>query len=112
LQRSYQTLSEFTRRQERYRASGVDCFWLVRKETFVTLGKATVRVHVKRYFGGMFPAGGVGTGSLPELPVAMLDTDGRQMVVFGGLKLATVSDWLAGLLCGDYQYRDGSWNLG
>ncbi|MFW6098477.1 MAG: hypothetical protein ACOC7Q_00910 [bacterium] len=49
---------------------------------------------------------------LPELPVAMLNTEGEQRVLFGGLKTATVSTWLAGILDGTYQYRGGSWNLG
>jgi len=49
---------------------------------------------------------------LPELPVAMLVTDGPQRVAFGGLKSSTVPEWLAGIIRGEYQYRGGSWNLG
>ncbi|WP_246185218.1 hypothetical protein [Pandoraea morbifera] len=112
LQRSYQHLRDFIRRQERYSASAVECYWLVRKENFRTLGKATSRLLLKRDFGNEFPQGGIGTGMLPELPVAMLDTEDSQLVLFGGLKMATVSTWLAGILNGTYQYRGGSWNLG
>lgn len=112
LQRSYQHLRDFTGRQERYAASAVECYWLVRKETFMTLGKATSRLLLKRDFGNKFPASGIGTGMLPELPVAMLDTEGEQLVMFGGGKTATVPVWLAGILDGAYQYRSGSWNLG
>lgn len=112
LQRSYQHLRDFTRRQERYMASAVECYWLVRAETFSTLGKATSRLLLKRDFGNVFPHGGIGTGMLPELPVAMLNTEGAQLVQFGGFKTATVPTWLAGILNGTYQYRGGSWNLG
>ncbi|MCY0852555.1 competence protein CoiA [Cupriavidus sp. D39] len=112
LQRSYQHLRDFTRRQERYTASAVECYWLVRNETFLTLGKATSRLLLKRDFGNVFPHGGIGTGMLPELPVAMLYPEGAQPVMFGGLKTATVQAWLAGILNGSYQYRGGSWNLG
>ncbi len=112
LQRSYQHFRDFIRRQERYAASSVECFWLVRQENFVTLVKATGQIHPKRYCGNVFPPGGIGTGSLPELPVAMLVTDGSQRVAFGGLKSSTVPEWLAGIIRGDYQYRGGSWNLG
>ncbi|WP_321902427.1 competence protein CoiA family protein [Burkholderia cenocepacia] len=112
LQRSYQHLRDFTRRQERYTASGVECYWLVRKETFITLAKATSRLLLTRDFGNVFPPSGIGTGMLAELPVAMLDTEGEQLVQFGGFKTATVSVWLAGILNGEYQYRSGSWNLG
>ena len=84
----------------------------MRRETFVTLGKATSRLLLKRDFGNVFPTCGIGTGMLPELPVAMLDTEGTQRVLFGGFMAATVPLWLAGILNGTYQYRSGSWNLG
>ncbi|HHL3407135.1 TPA: competence protein CoiA family protein [Klebsiella pneumoniae] len=111
LQRSYQHLREFTRRQERYVASAIECNWPVRKETFITLAKATSRVLLKRDFGNVFPAEGIGTGMLPELPVAMLNIEGGQSVQFGGFKSATVPVWLSGIIDGSYRNRNGSWNL-
>lgn len=111
LQRSYQHLRDYLRRQERYGASSVECYWLVRRETFLTLGKATSRLLLKRDFDNTWPAGGIGTGMLPELPVAVLDTNGAQPVMFGGGKAASVPAWLAGVLGGSFQYRGGSWNL-
>lgn len=111
LQRSYQHLRDFIHRQERYAASGVECYWLVRKETFITLGKATSRLLLKRDYGNVFPPSGIGTGMLPELPVALLDTEGDHKVLFGLSKSATVSVWLSGILSKSYQYRGGSWNL-
>lgn len=111
LQRSYQHLRDFTRRQERYAASSVECYWLVRKETFLTLGKATSRLLLKRDFGNVFPAEGIGTGMLPELPVSMLEVEGEQRVMFGQFKYASVRTWLVGILEGTYRYRAGSWNL-
>lgn len=56
LQRSYQHLRELKRRQERYIASAVECYWLVRRETFITLAKTTSRELLKRDFGNVFPA--------------------------------------------------------
>ncbi|RQU68112.1 hypothetical protein DF141_28340 [Burkholderia cenocepacia] len=113
LQRSYQHLRDFMRRQERYIASGVECYWLVRHETFLTLCKSTRRLLLKRDFDNVFPQEGIGTGMLAELPVSMLtDTDNQQLVLFGEMKEATVKAWLAGILAGTYQYRGGSWNLG
>lgn len=111
LQRSYQHLRDFKRRQDRYTASSVECYWLLRKETFLTLAKATSRHLLSRDFGNVFPPGGIGTGMLPELPVAMLDTEGEQLVQFGLLKSATVQTWLTGILNGHYKYRSGSWSL-
>lgn len=112
LQRSYQHQRDFMRRQERYIASAVECYWLVRKETFITLSKATCRLLLKRDFGDALPLGGIGTGMLPELPVAMLDTEGELLVNFGEFKVAKIPVWLVGILDGAYQYRGGSWNLG
>lgn len=111
LQRSYQHLRDFTRRQERYAASAVECYWLVRNETFITLGKATSRLLLKRDLGNVFPTNGIGTGMLPELPVAVLDNEGQQRVFFGEGKYCTVQTWLEGILNDSYQYRGGSWNL-
>lgn len=112
LQRSYQHLRDFIRRQERYAESNVECYWLTRKEQFITLTKATSRLHLKRYYANVFPPAGIGTGSLPELPVSMLDSENDQLIHFGGMKSATVPSWLAGILNRTYQYREGSWNLG
>ncbi|WP_201081019.1 competence protein CoiA family protein [Paraburkholderia domus] len=111
LQRSYQHLRDFLRRQERYTASGVECYWLVRKETFITLGKSTSRLLLRRDFGNVFPTCGIGTGMLPELPVSMLDIDGEQRVLFGGMESATVQTWLESILSNAYRYRGGSWTL-
>lgn len=112
LQRSYQHLRDFTRRQERYAASGVECYWLVRFETFVTLTKATCRVLKQRDFGNVWPKSDTGTGALPELPVAILDPERADSVVFGLLKTATMPVWLAGIIDGSYQCRSYAWNLG
>lgn len=112
LQRSYQHLRDYTRRQDRYGASGVECYWLVRHEIFLTLSKATARLLLKRDYGNVFPPNGIGTGMLPELPVAMLEADGQNRVMFGLGKGATVQAWLEGLINGSYQYRAGAWNLG
>ncbi|STQ89997.1 competence protein CoiA [Iodobacter fluviatilis] len=112
LQRSYQHLRDFTLRQDRYKDSSVECYWLVRQETFITLGKATSRQLITREFDNVMPPQGIGTGMPPNLPVAMLNTEGEQLVHFGLLKSATVQAWLAGILNNNYQYRDGSWNLG
>jgi hypothetical protein len=112
LQRSYQHLRDFTRRQQRYADSGVECYWLVRRETFFTLAKATSRLRLKRDFGNAWPPAGIGTGMLPELPVAVLLTDAAPRVSFGLGKSAEVEEWLASLVAGQFQFRMGAWNIG
>lgn len=112
LQRSYQTLREFVRRQERYADSGVECFWLLRQEGFRTLSKSTSQLVLKRDHGSKFPPQGIGTGTLPELPVAMLSPEAARPVQFGLFKDATVREWLEAILKGEYQHRGGAWNIG
>lgn len=112
LQRSYQHYRDFIRRQEQYASSNVECYWLARREVFLTLQKATSQILLKRDYGNVFPPEGIGTGSLPEIPIAMLTTDSEQLVLFGGMKSATVPIWLTGIINKSYQYHKGSWNLG
>ena len=93
LQRGYQPLREFRRRQQRFAESGIECFWLFRREPFQTL---TANIaHTRR------------GRALPELPVALLD----EHVEFGDTKSASVSAWLTGVLDGTFCYRDGGWSL-
>lgn len=112
LQRSYQHLRDFERRQRRYAASSVECYWLVRPETFITLAKATARKLLREQHGNKFPLGGIGTGMLPSLPVSMLNAESPLPVQFGLGKGATLVEWICGILQGSYQYRGGCWNLG
>lgn len=111
LQRSYQHLRDFIRRQERYASAGVECYWLVRKDVFMTLSGSTARLLLRRDCGGKFPPGGIGTGMLPELPVAVLIPDDSQPVSFGLGKAASLTTWLTGIINGEYQYLAGSWCL-
>ncbi len=111
LQRSYQNMREFLRRQQRYTDSGVECYWLVRHEVFLTLSKSTAQVLLKRDYGSQFPSTGIGTGALPELPVAMLSSDEVLPIQFGMGKAATVRDWLEAILTGKFRHRDGSWSV-
>ena len=112
LQRSYQHLRDFIKRQERYSASGIECYWLVRQDVFITLTKATTRLLLKREFDNVFPLEGIGTGSLPELPVSLLETEPRQLVHYGLGKGGTVAHWLTGILNKSFRYCEGSWNQG
>lgn len=111
LQRSYQHHRDYMRRQDRYMQSGVECHWLTRRETFVTLVGTTSRILIKRDYGGKFPEGGVGTGLLNEYSVAMLELDDSPVVNMGGGNTSSLSAWITGIISHQYQYRGGAWNL-
>jgi competence protein CoiA len=95
LQRGYQPLREFRRRQLRFAQCSIECFWLFRRETFETLRNNIMHTQ--------------SVGALPALPMAMLE---EQRIEFGGAKNATITQWLSGVLDGSFQYREGAWNLG
>ncbi len=109
LQRSPQTLREFLVRQERYKASGVECYWLLRVETFRTLHKAVLRESWTRLGKPKEP---FGMGMLPELPASILQTEDSPARVFGGYPFnVTVTEWLAAIVQGRFVHRDWAWVL-
>ena len=109
LQRSPQTLREFLARQERYRASGVECYWLLRTENFLTLVKAALRESWTRLGKPKEP---FGMGMLPELPASILQTDRTPARVAGGYPFnVTVTEWLAAIVEGRFVHRDWTWVL-
>lgn len=58
LQRSYQHLRDFVRRQERYARYGVECYWLLRHSVATTVGDAIMKKRWKEDFGKKMPPAG------------------------------------------------------
>lgn len=110
LQRSAQTLREFLARQQRYKASSIECYWLLRKETYRTLAKASGREVLKR-LGGWPADGRIGMGMLPELPAHFLNIEGVPQVLIESPITASVSEWLTAIVNNTYGYSNGSWLL-
>lgn len=111
VQHSYQTLTEYLQRQEKYRLQGVENYWLLYQPRYMTLIKSVTRLRMKRDFGGKLPPGGF-FAVIPELPVAAFDPESEGGRVFGGYPLqASLSEWLSALLGGSFQYIDGAWRI-
>ncbi|MFP3637757.1 competence protein CoiA [Paraburkholderia sp. SIMBA_054] len=112
LQRSYQHLRDYIRRQERYRRSGVECYWLTRPENIRTLVKATSRERMKREWGGKFPPGQSSFSPLlPDFPVAILALGEQAEIHSLGLVRNTVEEWLRAIVEQRYLYNDGRWDI-
>lgn len=111
LQRSYQHLLDYLRRQERYIKSGVECYWLTRRENFRALSASTGRTRRKREWGGKFPPGrDTLLPLLPDFPVAMLTFDDAVPTIQSpGLVRHSVDEWLRGIIEQRYFYDDGAW---
>lgn len=58
LQRSYQHLRDFVRRQERYARYGVECYWLLRYSVGMAVGKSIMKKRWKEDFGSDYPPEG------------------------------------------------------
>lgn len=88
LQRSYQHLRDFVRRQERYARSGVECYWLVRHEVGRTLGKAIMTKHWKEEFDRKIPPHGHMINTWPAFYFGMLISERDPNVITPGLQLS------------------------
>lgn len=110
MQRSYQHVNEFVRRHERYRAAGVECYWLLRQEVFQTLGNATAKIRLRRELGGKAPPPNF-YGGLPELPVAYLDTTNVPTVKGARSFEASVTDWLQAVIDRRFRWDNGVWDI-
>ncbi|NWF06692.1 hypothetical protein HX810_03260 [Pseudomonas salomonii] len=87
LQRSYQHLRDFVRRQDRYERSGVECYWLVRHEVGRTLGKAIMTKRWKEEFDRKNPPPGHMINTWPVFYFGMLMPERDPNVVTPGLPL-------------------------
>lgn len=112
LQRSYQSLTEFRRRQARYVAGGVECYWLTRPEVFTTLAKSCAQYRMRTEFGNKFPVAGYLWPLLAELPVWSLEV-GDEPRVYGAKKTtASVNEFLKAVLQRRCRWDDGVWLIG
>lgn len=87
-QRSYQHLREFVARQHRYARSGVECYWLVRREVGMTLLDAIMRKRWKEDFNKTMPPPGHMMNTTPDFFVGILTPGEHATVVSPGLKLS------------------------
>jgi|GEM_PF-1614757 len=88
LQRSYQHLRDFVRRQERYARYGVECYWLVRQEVGRTLGKAIMTKRWKDEFDRKTLPLGHMVNTWPAFYFGMLMPERDPNVITPGLPLS------------------------
>jgi len=112
IQRSYQHLREFERRQERYKEAGVECVWLLPREGYFRLAKATGRVRLMEEFGGKFPPSGSIGPCLSHLPVASLHDPQISEIGGAGLFRVTLDAWCRAILERQFLWWDGLWIIG
>ena len=110
LQRSYQHLEEFLRRQQRYVDAGVESYWLLRHDNFLSFTSASGRFRLKREFAGKLPGEGI-SPCIPELPVGYLETSDVPVVQGVSFLYVPLCDWLIALIERRFQWVDGAWMI-
>ncbi len=110
LQRSYQHLEEFLRRQQRYVDAGVENYWLLRHDNFFSLTRALVKLRLKREFNGKMPRNGL-FPCIPELPVAYLETGDTPAIKGINFLQVPLGDWLTALIERRFRWDNGTWMI-
>ncbi|EPK5790075.1 TPA: competence protein CoiA [Pseudomonas aeruginosa] len=109
IQRSYQSLRDYRKRQERYREAGIKSLWLLRQERYSTLTKSMGKERLRTEFGGKFPSAGHFGPCLSDLPVAMLELDPAPTVKGAGFFNATLPNILEAVLSERFLCINGLW---
>lgn len=112
LQRSYQHLRDYLRRQERYAKAGVESYWLTRAITYKTVVSACSKLRFKRDFHNTYPPEGHFGPLLQELPIAYLEIGDNARILGAGCLSASVESWLLSVIDRSFQYaEDGNWKI-
>jgi competence CoiA-like predicted nuclease len=112
VQHSYQTFREYIKRQEKYSGHGIDNYWLLYPSRYSTILKSIARFKLQKDFGGTFPVRGF-IACIPELPLALFDSERGDGLVRGGGALNTpMSVWLGSVIRGSFKFVDGAWRVG
>jgi competence protein CoiA len=113
IQKSYQPLREYLKRQKRYSESKVETYWLLYQPHYITITKSLGKHKLKNEYSGKFPSEGYIFPCIPELPIAYCQIEHDVCLVKGaGFFNCLISDWLNGILNMDFKYIEGQWKLG
>ncbi len=112
IQKSYQQLNTYLKRQEKYKESGVESYWLLYKQRYITLIKSLGKHRIKNEYGGKFPPEGYISPCLPELPIAYYDTEITPSLVKGAKFLnCSIDEWVCAILSGKFVCVDNAWKI-
>jgi hypothetical protein len=111
IQRSYQHLREYQRRQRRYRDAGILALWLLHTDRFRTLVGSMAKERFRTDLGGKWPECGHFGPCLSNIPVAVLSFDPDPAVSGAGLFASTLPNLLSAVLAGRFLCIDGNWRI-
>ncbi|UZD97639.1 competence protein CoiA [Pseudomonas corrugata] len=111
LQRSYQHLRAFIRRQERYARYRVECYWLVRHSVGTTLGDAIIKKRWKEEFGSKYPPEGHVLNTWSTFYWGVLIPGDDPTIVTPGQPLSHL-ELLANIVNNDLHWDGMKWSMG
>lgn len=114
VQHSSQHLRDYFKRQERYKESGVECYWLLYKPRFLTVTKSIAKHRLKEEFGNKFPKDketGGGLGQISSLPIVWFEPEDERPVKAPGFFSTEVGVWIDSVLDGSFRYSSGGWKI-
>lgn len=109
IQHSPQTLDKYLKRQKIYKDAGVECFWLLYKDRFLTVTGAMGKHRLKYEFNNEFPAKGSFYPCLKGIPVAYLDTELGPAVKGVAHFQSNLDSWLVSVLEQNFVWKEGAW---
>lgn len=107
VQRSYQHLNEYIRRQQRYEEEGIASFWVLKVEEYLSLTKSMVKHRLKHEFERKLPPRGI-FPCIQGVPVVYADNDPVQ-IRGAGLYQSSIKDWLITVVKNRFHWQDGVW---
>ncbi|MCZ8405377.1 competence protein CoiA [Achromobacter xylosoxidans] len=109
IQRSYQSLRDYRKRQQRYQSEGVKALWLLRTDRYETLTTSMGKERLRTEFGGKFPPSGHFGPCVSDLPVAILELNPAPAVRGAGFFAATLPSLIEAVLSQRFLCIDGLW---
>jgi competence protein CoiA len=111
IQHSYQNLRDYFKRQERYKESGVESYWLLYFPRYKTICNSIGKYRLKNEFNNKMPEKGL-FPCIPELPILNLLRDGDQNTIRApGLFSCSLQELIIGITELRLVYINGQWNL-
>ncbi|HDM8194191.1 TPA: hypothetical protein P0E36_000299 [Vibrio harveyi] len=113
IQHSYQHLRDYLKRQARYREANVECFWVLYKPRYLTLGKSISKYRIKNEFAGKLPTKGL-FPCLPELPIVILDLEqDTAPILAAGRVCSSINGYLTSIINNEFIYdkERGVWQI-
>ncbi len=111
LQHSYQGLPKYLERQRQYREAGLESYWLLYPERFLTLCSSVGKWRIRNEFGGKLPPEGL-FSCTPELPFFELETDPAPRVKGANLFCPSLGEWLTSILKASLIWNGSIWTIG